>query len=188
MPKDVIDIDRGWKAIKRDLLAIAQNDYGVDVGIIGSNATETHEGEVENVFGKATIGFPAKKPTNAEVGTFHEFGTIAGGSARSGGVIIGTPERSFIRSTIDEKKALISRLFERVAKGIYDRRIAVKWGLNMIGLQAVTWIKRKIQKGIPPPLALSTIARKKSSKPLIDTGQLIGSLTYEVRKASEALH
>ncbi|MDF7681191.1 hypothetical protein PT300_11600 [Enterobacteriaceae bacterium ESL0689] len=42
-------------------------------------------------------------------------------------------------------------------------------------------VKRKIQSGIAPPLDPKTIARKGSSRPLIDTGNLLQSITYEVR-------
>ncbi|MEM8168046.1 hypothetical protein Q4R38_18910, partial [Morganella morganii] len=42
-------------------------------------------------------------------------------------------------------------------------------------------VKRKIQSGINPELDPKTVARKGSSKPLIDTGNLLQSITYEVR-------
>jgi len=38
-----------------------------------------------------------------------------------------------------------------------------------------------INRGIEPNLNAKTIKRKKSSKPLIDTGRLKGSITHEVR-------
>jgi hypothetical protein len=41
-------------------------------------------------------------------------------------------------------------------------------------------IKQRIANGIAPPNSPYTIARKGSSKPLIDTGQLRNSITYQV--------
>ncbi len=42
-------------------------------------------------------------------------------------------------------------------------------------------VKEKITEGIPPPLRETTIARKGSSKPLIDTGTLRASITHKVK-------
>ncbi|MEY0908199.1 hypothetical protein AB7180_15570, partial [Providencia rettgeri] len=51
----------------------------------------------------------------------------------------------------------------------------------IVGEKLAGEVKRKIQAGINPPLDPKTVKRKKSSKPLIDTGNLLQSITYEVR-------
>ena len=50
---------------------------------------------------------------------------------------------------------------------------------GMLGRDAV---KNYIRQGIPPPNSPATVARKGSSTPLIDTGSMLNSITYEVRK------
>lgn len=50
------------------------------------------------------------------------------------------------------------------------------------GLYAASEVKKFMSGGVPPPNAPSTVAKKGSSTPLIDTGQLMNSITYEVRR------
>jgi phage gpG-like protein len=54
--------------------------------------------------------------------------------------------------------------------------------LGLVGQQVVSDVKGRILEGegIPPPNAPSTVRRKGSSRPLVDTGQLLNSLTYQV--------
>lgn len=158
MAEAVEDIDRGWNKIKANAKKAAGNPMVVDVGIIGNKAAEAH--------GKGEF-------TNVDVGTFHEFGTKT------------IPERSFIRSTIDERRPDILKLFERIAKGILDGKIKPEKDFGLVGLKVVSWIKAKIRKGIAPPLMPATIKAKGSSKPLIDKGELMGSITHVVRKQHE---
>jgi hypothetical protein len=168
MTKPVEDIDRGWKKIMAEMKRMGRSPRVIDVGIIGTEA----ERELEALIGEFT--------TNAAIGSFHEFGTVKG-----------IPERSFIRSTIDEKHSHISKLLARVARGILGLKIKWEKGAGLTGEKVVSWIKAKIRKGIPPALMPSTIdARRRqfgkaSSKPLIATGQLMGSTTYAVRGIGE---
>ena len=187
-PPPVKDIDRGWKAIMREIKKFKDYDFVVDVGLVGKEAGQVHA--EEGFGGKAFIG--TQEPlTNAKLASFHEFGTVAGGSARSGGSVLHVPERSFIRSTIDEKQNQITRLFERVAGAVLGLHMTWERGFGIIGVQVTNWIKAKIRKGIPPPLMPATIAARKrqfgkaSSKPLIASGQLLGAITHEVRRRSE---
>jgi hypothetical protein len=176
MTQRVEDIDRGWKKIMAEM---KKKPRVIDVGIIGTEA----EREPEALVGEFT--------TNAAIASFHEFGTAAGGSSRSGGIVVASPERSFIRSTIDEKHSPIAGMFAKVARAVLGGKTTQKTGFGLIGEKVVSWIKAKIRKGIPPALMPSTIdARRRqfgkaSSKPLIATGQLMGSITYAVRGIGE---
>jgi hypothetical protein len=53
--------------------------------------------------------------------------------------------------------------------------------MKLIGMRVVGDIQDRISDGIPPPNSPITIARKGSSKPLIDSGQLRQSISFEVR-------
>ncbi len=109
--------------------------------------------------------------TVGEVAMFHEFGTAT------------IPQRSFLRGWYDEyldrNKALWRKMMARVARNELTREQA----LGQMGSLFVAQIQKRITDHIPPPLADSTIAHKGSSTPLIDTGQLKASITFDIVEA-----
>lgn len=93
------------------------------------------------------------------------------------------PERSFMRSTIKEKKAELVRLQVRLWKKIINGVMGEEKGLGLLGEFLADKIKRKIVAIKEPPNAPATLRKKAPrSNPLIDTGQLKNSITYEVNK------
>ena len=105
--------------------------------------------------------------TVQDVATFHEFGTIH------------APQRSFIRSTYDANiPALTEMVGDAAAKVLAGSDMKKEGGLIGLWLQAK--IQKRITDRIPPPLAQSTIDAKGSDVPLIDTGRLRRSITFEV--------
>lgn len=90
------------------------------------------------------------------------------------------PERSFIRSTFDEKvdewiiylKSLISNMI----KGKYDAQIVAE----RLGLRIQRDIQKVIRDKSRPSNSEATIARKGSDNPLIDSGRLRQSVTFKV--------
>lgn len=109
-----------------------------------------------------------KNSTVVEVGMAHEFG------APSKNI----PERSFMRSTFDERKEKWFRKTRRLHSLILGGRGEVFSGLKKIGLSIEKDIKDKFIKQDPSWAQLSdkTIKRKKSSKILIDTAQTMNSI------------
>jgi hypothetical protein len=100
----------------------------------------------------------------------NEFGTADGH----------VPERSFLRSTLDEHR---EEYAEVVAKGlgrIIDGKSTPERELGRLGLRVVRDVQAKIVTSVPPPNAPSTIARKGSSTTLIDTGRLRQSIDFEI--------
>jgi len=150
----LIDQDMGWKRLKRDLTYTKEATV-VTVGVQGDAAKKQH--------GDDGI-------SNVALAAVHEYG-------RFDGTI---PERSFIRSTIDDRSEEYHRLAKNLCGRIIDGTMTTHRALAMMGTRIVVDIKRRIQRGIDPPNKPATISRKRSSKPLIDKGQLIGSITHEV--------
>jgi len=148
----VIDKDKGWNRLGRLLKRAPINQPHAVVGIMGAEATASHANS---------------ELTNVEVAAFNEFG-------------LGVPERSFIRETFDmyrgEYKTIMRRLAEQIVAGQIDQRFA----LEVIGQKMESDIKRRIEKGIPPPNAPSTIKQNGSSKTLINTSQMKNSITHAV--------
>ena len=162
---EVEEIDRGWDKIRADLKAIASVPPALDIGILGKDATSAH-GE--------------DGPTNAEIGTMHEFG---GADDRP-------PERSFLRSTMAEGNQKYFALTQRVVTLVYEGKLALSQGLGLVGARVLGDVRAKIRAGISPGLAESTklkktVAGKTGNTPLIDTGQLLNALSWIVRRATD---
>ena len=100
------------------------------------------------------------------------------------------PERSFLRSYIDAnevklRKMLLVLMEKEIGRAVKSGRPITdsdrKRVLEKLGLVMVAGIQERIANGeITPPLTEQTIARKGSSTPLVDTGQLRSSISHEV--------
>lgn len=90
------------------------------------------------------------------------------------------PSRSYLRSTLKEKRVEHKRALDNAAKMIRLGPASVRAALELLGLRVVRDIRNKIRSNIPPPLSPKTIRRKGSSVALIDTGRLIQSISHQV--------
>jgi hypothetical protein len=106
---------------------------------------------------------PTGQPTD-EIAAFHEFGQ-------------GVPQRSFLRAWVDENPVAIHDKMAECCAGQLNG--GPDWRVPF-GAWAIAEIKARIEKNIPPPLAPSTVKRKGSSVPLIDTEQLINAIISEL--------
>lgn len=120
------------------------------------------------------VGVRAAETEAAEGGTdlvdiamFNEFGTSR------------IPERSFLRSTMDENRAKFGKLLEGAVIQMIDGTPPLL-AYGRVGMVATGDVQRKIRNHVPPPNAPSTIAKKGSSTPLIDTGRLRQSIDYTI--------
>lgn len=91
------------------------------------------------------------------------------------------PERSFMRSTFDEKTKEISADFAAKYDLMKQGKMTAFKALSLVGLKHESDIKAKISSNIAPANAASTIRKKGSSKTLIDTGAMLASVRYVVR-------
>jgi hypothetical protein len=146
--------DRVFRELRRKIGKLA--DASVSVGVL--KADEPHADS---------------DMTIVEIAAVHEFGSPAAG----------IPERSFIRSTFENSDVVNQQraLCAKVARKIIRDKMTPEEGLQILGQWGVAQVKKRIRAHIPPPLKDETIKRKKSSTPLIDTGQLLNALTYEVK-------
>lgn len=120
--------------------------------------------------------------TLAQIAAIHEYGAPAAN----------IPERSFLRSTFRRHSAALGSTTARLAKLVLARKLTNTAALNLLGMWASSKVKREITgaQHIPPPLAekrsptgrllWSTAERKGSDRPLVDTGQLVNSITHVV--------
>jgi hypothetical protein len=114
-------------------------------------------------------GEPINNPTLAYI---HEHGSPAAN----------IPARPFLTSGVREAEDKIVAVFEAGAKRALDGDAgAGARALNQAGHAAVGAVQNKIATGSFAPLKPATIKRKKSSKPLINTGALKSAVTFVVR-------
>ncbi len=145
--------DQVWWALRKKIGNLARST--VKVGILGP---DSEDGDISIV----------------EIGAIHEFGSPAAN----------IPERSFIRRTFQMKTTKVAKFTARIARAIINDRLTADKALELLGLFGAAEVKKTITKGarIPPKLKPATIARKGSSRPLVDTGRLLNSVTHQVVK------
>lgn len=91
------------------------------------------------------------------------------------------PQRSFLRSAYDENLPMIDKMIQHVANGAVFG-LGTNAALNQLGNVVQGMVQRKIVDGPFVPNSPATIKRKKSSKPLIDTGHLRQSIRYVIER------
>lgn len=95
------------------------------------------------------------------------------------------PERSFIRRAIDDNEGLIDEKAQAVWAQIIDGRIGMNQGLALMGEFIQRLITQTITAVKTPVNADSTIARKKSSNPLIDTSRMRQSIRWQLASSAD---
>lgn len=88
-------------------------------------------------------------PTVAEVALWAEFGTKR------------SPERSFLRSAIDEGQHQIDRWRVELLEQVKDGKMTVEKALEALGFRAQVLVQNKIKSGVPPANAESTLREKR---------------------------
>lgn len=136
---------------------------------------------------EVVVGFPMGKTSGSviERAIFNEFGTRGSGKGfsthRGGGFGGPIPERPFMRNAMRSNKSKYSQAMKKSAKKILMGETSLATTLEKLGALAASDIQDEIQALKSPPNSPTTIAIKGSSNPLIDTGQMRQSVTWETR-------
>lgn len=140
--------------------------------------------DIDRGWGKFVKGFEALDGLGVTIGIHAEEGSELARIAASQEFGTDTiPERSFLRSTLDEQDGAYREATADAIRSVLDGKRSAQTALERLGLRVVRDVQGKIRSGIDPALAPATIAAKGSSKPLVDTGRLLRSITYQVRRA-----
>lgn len=143
----------------------------VHVGLPRSEGSKPHRERVTGSKGKAR--FTTGKANLATIAAVHEFGS----PARN------IPERPFLRQGIRRTMPRISQVCRARLRDVANGSRAAESVFHAAGVVSVGGIKREFLIGNFAPNSPRTIARKGSSRPLIDTGQLRQSIAYTVEGA-----
>jgi len=90
------------------------------------------------------------------------------------------PPRPFLRQSVDGNEGKIKKMCEAQMQAIAKGGTAEE-AMNAIGIMQKGLIQETIAKGSFAPNAPSTIKRKGSSKPLIDTGRMRQSVNFVIQ-------
>lgn len=162
--------DKGHKKAMKSLNKLkGKKQSYVKVGVLEAAGTHKVEAKLDAQGNPVT---PKELLTVAFIAAIHEFGAPGRG----------IPERSFIRTAIAENRfaleSLTHKLYLRVLKGDTSAHDA----LGILGLVIQGYIKKKISSGPFAKLKPASQKRKGEgkTKPLIDTGQLLNSIHFQI--------
>jgi hypothetical protein len=119
------------------------------------------------------IGFPRGRSEQSNIlkAIWNEFGTRR------------IPARPFLRTTMRNQRKKYLAMAHKDAKQIFAGTMTAHQSLSRIGIVAQGDVQMSIVKGGWEPNAPSTIRRKGSSRPLIDTGAMRQAVTWVVENA-----
>jgi hypothetical protein len=149
---EIKDIDRTAGLIA-ELTVL--NAATVKVGVLGDSPKNARHGEEGHA-------------TNALIAAAHEFGTDD------------IPRRPFLAPALDKGAKKITDAQAEMIGKVLDGTMLAEQALGLLGELGVSLVKAEIRSGPPPPLEPSTVAAKGSSHPLIDSGQMLASVTYKI--------
>ncbi len=164
----VKSVDKGWAKIVKMARQIKQRKNYAKAGVLGN------DGAVEVKGKPPTPGRSGEGVSNIELAAIHEFGAPGAG----------IPERSFIRSSFEAHRPEYIALLAKLLPKVIENKMQLNQALGLVGARMAADMKNGITTGagIPPPLEDATVAAKGSSRPLVDTGQLVNSITWAVAK------
>lgn len=106
----------------------------------------------------------------AMIAAVHEFGSPSQG----------IPERPFLRVSVQRNRQKYIRLNRINLVKMLRGKATVDQALGQLGEMAKGDVQTEIRSGDFAPLKEATIKRKGSSRPLIDTGQMVQSIAWEL--------
>ena len=95
------------------------------------------------------------------------------------------PSRPFLRMSVDENEDKINSTCGRELESLKSGGTA-ETILRRVGALGVRLVQEKIGSGSFEPNAESTIRKKGSDKPLIDTGRMRQSVKYVIKRRGES--
>lgn len=154
---EINDIDKGWKNIQKQVASFKKASV-----LVGFQKGSTTQPQVKGTREKeGGLSMP-------EIAFTNEFGSKR------------VPARPFMGPSFDENLQRINKLINIEYSAVKSGKYNAKKAFERIGLFMQGEIQLKIRSITSPPNSPATIERKGSSKPLIDFGQMIQSVTSKV--------
>lgn len=173
MSHKIIEIDKGWNRILKDHKNLRSIEVGI--GLFGNgNSPESnlaYRGVIQELGANIKI-------TSKMRGFLHSIGIHVKSSTKR--III--PRRPFSRNAFDKNENKLKRAVLKWYRDLVDGKINVDRFLKKIGVFHQGHIKKSIQTGSWVRNHPATTARKKSSRPLIDKGEMLRNVKFRIKK------
>lgn len=196
--RDGVFIKKGKQSLDELVASLALlADVEVLAGFPEDTTERKNDSGETNAYGKPIAGSGTSSITNASLAYIHD----------NGAPEANIPARPFMSPAMEDAAPAVEAKLAQVLRAVVTRgagSIVVEQGLTQVGLIAKLAIQNKINEGIPPPLADSTLkargrkGRKGAglellsrqhgiapsmdfAKPLVDTGQLRNAANYVIR-------
>ena len=96
--------------------------------------------------------------------------------------LVNDSHRPFLAAGLKAGEQRTKAAFFKALRKIFEKEADVSAGGAMIGEVAAAQVKKYIRDGEHAPISAATADRKGSPKPLIDTGQMINSVTFALKE------
>jgi len=175
MGAKLVDKDLGFREwFKR---AKELKDARVHVGVLqdgkgGAEAVKGSKSNIDTGEARVTLHQASGSITLAELAAILEYGTEDGR----------IPSRPAFQMTFDEERERLVELGKKLIESFLKGRTSLDKALGVMGSTFAAAVKKKITggPGIPPPNAPATVEAKGSSRPWVDTGRLVGAISWAV--------
>lgn len=192
--KPIVEVREDSTAWDLMLGVVFADEEAVDVGTLGSAGSDVvkiaavHEfgAEIQHPGGTA-YGYKSKAAAGRDEIRFLKKGEGYLVLGETGPHTIVIPERSFIRSTVDEKEADYFAQIEADTGLVLDGKMTKEQMLKRLGVTAEGDVKQKIIDIKEPGNAASTLrAKAPKTNPLVVSGNMVRSQSHRVVTGAEA--
>lgn len=94
------------------------------------------------------------------------------------------PARRLLKTTMYQSGRIMDRELLQAFHKIEQNGMSVEQAMRDVGKEMVDVVRSFINRRLPPPNALSTIAKKGFNNPLIDSNTLHNSIQFKYRRAT----
>lgn len=187
--KALKDLAKRLKGREKVLVGVPKGAGVYEDGLTIATIAAVNEFGAEDIKHKGGVSYGYKTEKDAEAGHvrfmksgegFMELGKT---SAHTGSI----PARPFLHPGVENSAPLFTKLAELMIPKVLTGEFAMRTLLEQMGNMAESSVKQAITDLKDPPNARSTIAKKGSDNPLIDTGNLRQSIRYVIDDGAEPI-
>lgn len=177
------DIDRGWKHIVWEMGKLDGTE--LRAGLFSGKKHKSRGGK----------GKKKKEPDLVDIGIWNEYGVdipvsqkmrwyllYSGFPLKKTTTVLHIPARPFMRTSADDKGAEWQKKAAALIGNVTDGKMTTPAALNMLGEVVKADIQDTIITGDYKANHPFTIRRKKSTNPLVDSGQLQQAITFKIKR------